>query len=182
MSVPRRHCTRGPLTFSSDLQNLILVLLSSLQILPAARLLPARVGRGTLWSDLLHLQLSYDTDDFDRVKPLLKSALAADLDDTLIWDQVYLAVTESTPPPRPIASSLQQTPWLHSTSSFANSSEYRQDVDRVLKLELGPLYVGLRHFRKTFFGNVAGLKIASDAVFKKCIEGSSPLFNKGWSG
>ncbi|KAI2736056.1 hypothetical protein DTO013E5_10131 [Penicillium roqueforti] len=40
-----------------------------------------------------------------------------------------------------IASSLQQTPWLHKTSSFANSSEYRQDVARVLNSELGPLHI-----------------------------------------
>ena len=79
--------TRGPLTFVIDLQNLILDLLSSLQLLLVARLLPARVGRGTLRSDLLRLLLLlYDTDDFDldRIKPLLKSALADDLDDTLI--------------------------------------------------------------------------------------------------
>ena len=111
-----------------------------------------------------------------------QSALADDQDDTLIWDQVYLAVAESTPPPRPIASSHQDTPWSLSTSSFVNSSEYRQDVDGVLKLELGPLYVGLRHFHKKFFGSVRGLETASKAVFKKCKEGSSPLFNEGWSG
>lgn len=91
-------------------------------------------------------------------------------------------MAESTPPPQPIASSLQQTPWLHKTSSFANSSEYRQDVDRVLKLELGPLFVGLPEFRKTYFGRVAGLETASEAVFKKCTEGTHPLFSEGWSG
>jgi len=51
-----------------------------------------------------------DDFDLDRIKPLLKAALADDSDDALIWDRVYDPVTESTPPPRPIASSLQQTP------------------------------------------------------------------------
>jgi hypothetical protein len=60
--------------------------------------------------------------------------------------------------------------------------EYRQDVDRVLKLELGPLYVGLPEFRNTYFGRVAGLKAASEAVFKNCTDGSHPLFSEGWSG
>ncbi|KAK3938276.1 hypothetical protein QBC46DRAFT_239378, partial [Diplogelasinospora grovesii] len=60
-----------------------------------------------------------DNFDFDRIKPLLNAVLAESPDDALIWDQVYNAVTEATPPPRPIASSLQQTPWLRNTSSFA---------------------------------------------------------------
>ncbi|KAK7418234.1 hypothetical protein QQZ08_011337 [Neonectria magnoliae] len=102
--------------------------------------------------------------------------------DTLVWDQVYNAVTEATPPPRPIASSLQQTPWLHNTSSFANSSEYRKDVDRVLRDELGAMYVGLSRFHDIFFGGVARLDTTAPAVFKKCMEGSSPLFNERWSG
>jgi len=55
-------------------------------------------------------------------------------------------------------------------------------VDRVLKLELGPLYVGLPEFRNTYFRRMAGLKAASEAVFKNCTDGSHPLFSKGWSG
>jgi len=55
-------------------------------------------------------------------------------------------------------------------------------VDRVLKEELGPLYVGLPRFRETYFGRVADLETASEAVFKKCLEGSEPLFSDGWSG
>lgn len=93
-----------------------------------------------------------------------------------------VAAIESTPPPRLIASSLQQTPWHHNTSSFANSSEYRQDVDRVLKEELGPLYVGLPGFRKVFFGAIAHLETTSDAVFQRCKDGSDPLFREGWKG
>jgi hypothetical protein len=170
----------------ADLQNLTLDLLSALRNLPAVRQLASRTGHGTLRNDLLKLISAVASDDFDldfdRIKPLLNAALADKFDDTLIWDRVHNAVTDSTPPPRPIASSLQQTPWLHSTSSFANSSEYRQDVDRVLKLELGPLYVGLRRFRETFFGGVANLEIASEAIFKKCMKGSNPLFSEGWSG
>ncbi|KAF5230793.1 hypothetical protein FANTH_13685 [Fusarium anthophilum] len=72
----------------------------------------------------------------DAVKPLLKSALASK-PNALIWDQVYDAVVEHTPPHRPIASFLQQTPWLRNTSSFANSSEHDKYVDDVLKEELG---------------------------------------------
>ncbi|POS80445.1 hypothetical protein DHEL01_v201144 [Diaporthe helianthi] len=167
-----------------DVQNLTLDLLSALRNIPTIRFLPSKTGRGTLRSDLIRLELSLDSGDFnfDRVNPLLKSAISNTLDDTHIWEEAYRAVTESTPPPQPIASSLQQTPWLHKTSSFANSLEYRQDVDRVLKLELGLLYVGLPKFRSTYFGRVAGLETASEAVFKNCTEGSNPLFSGGWNG
>ncbi|KXJ85594.1 hypothetical protein Micbo1qcDRAFT_237400 [Microdochium bolleyi] len=168
-----------------DSHKLVLDFLRVVQNLPAADLLSARTGRGTLRSDLLRLELLLVSDDLDigRVKPLIKSAITDDTD-TRIWDRVYdaVAVTESTPPPRPIASSLQQTPWLHKTSSFANSSEYRQDVDRVLKSELGPLYVGLPRFHDTYFGRVVGLERAAEAVLKGCMEGSSPLFDEGWTG
>ena len=97
--------------------------------------------------------------------------------------QPSLSDTEFTPPPQSIASSLQQTPWLHNTSSFANSSEYLQDVNRVLKLELSPLHVGLPRFRETYFGRVAGLETVVESVFKDCLGGSNPLFDEeGWTG
>ncbi|KAK3367307.1 hypothetical protein B0T24DRAFT_387668 [Lasiosphaeria ovina] len=166
-----------------DLQNLTLILLSNLRILPASRLLRSSGRSESLFSDLSRLDSAVSSDDFDfdRIIPLLKSAITDD-NDVLIWKEVYKAVTEPTPPPQPIASSLQQTPWLHNTGSFANSSEYRKDVDRVLRDELGVMYVGLPRFYETFFGRVADLGTASEAVFEKCKEGSEPLFSDGWSG
>ncbi|KAK3347077.1 hypothetical protein B0T25DRAFT_592995 [Lasiosphaeria hispida] len=137
-----------------DLQNVILDLLFALRNLPTNHLLRSKTGHGTLRNDLLQLN----------------SAV------------IYSAVTESTPPPRLIASSLQQTPWLHNTSGSANSSEYCKDIDRVLRDELGAMYVGLPRFHEAFFGRVAGLEIVSEAIFKKCMEGSEPLFSNGWSG
>ncbi|KAH7016319.1 uncharacterized protein B0I36DRAFT_254039 [Microdochium trichocladiopsis] len=149
-----------------------------------SRLLRSSGSGKNLLSDLSRLNSAVNSDDFDlnSIKPLLNAALTDDPDDAVIWNEVYHAVTESTPPPRPTASSLHQTPWLHNTSSFANSSEGRKDVDRVLKLELGPLYVGLPRFYETYFGRVAGLETAAEAVFKECKGGSNPLFHEGWSG
>ena len=172
---PNRH---------TDLRSLAFLLLPSLQSLPAAGQLLSKTGRGNLEDDLLKLISAVASDgfDFDRIKRLLNAATSDSPDDRIIWDQVYNAVTESTPPPRPIASSLQQTPWLHNTSSFANSSEYRKDVDRVLKNELGAMYVGVSRFHETFFGGVADLEMVSGSVFKECMEGSNPLFNEGWTG
>ncbi|KAH7021588.1 LOW QUALITY PROTEIN: uncharacterized protein B0I36DRAFT_394304 [Microdochium trichocladiopsis] len=172
-----------PTLSREDLQNLTLILLSTLQILPASRLLRSSGSGKNLFSDLSRLNSAVNSDNFDldSIKPLLRSAIADD-NDALIWKEVYNAVTEPTPPPQPIASSLQQTPWLHNTSSFANSSEYRKDVDRVLRDELGVMYVGLPRFHETFFGRVADLTTASEAVFKKRMGGGEPLFSNGWSG
>lgn len=114
-------------------------------------------------------------------KPLPRLAIADD-NDAHIWEEVYNPVIEPTPPPWPIASSLQQTPWLHNTSRFANSSKYRKNADRVLRDELGVMHVGLPRFHETFFGWMADLTTASEAIFKKCIEGGEPLFSNGWSG
>lgn len=44
------------------------------------------------------------------------------------------------------------------------------------------MYVRLPRFYETFFGSVAGLEAASEAVFKKCVEGDNPLFSAGWRG
>ncbi|EOO04241.1 putative protein kinase-like domain protein [Phaeoacremonium minimum UCRPA7] len=162
------------------LQNLTLDLLLALQGLRASRLLSSRGGGKNLFSDLAKLNSLVNADDFDfdRIRPLLNAVLA-NKPDSKIWDKVYNAITESTPPPRPIASSLQQTPWLRNTSSFANSSEHRKYVDDVLKEELGPMYVGLRGFDQTYFGAVADLETASEAFFKQCLGGGDPFFDDG---
>ncbi|RYO78285.1 hypothetical protein DL766_009514 [Monosporascus sp. MC13-8B] len=138
--------------------------------------------RQDLFSDLSRLNSAVNSDDFDfgRTKPLLNAALLDHPDDAFIWDQVYKAVAETIPPPRPIASSLQQTPWLRNISSFANSSEYRKYVDDVLKEELGLMYVGLRDFDETYFGDMTDLKTTSEAFFKQCMGGGDPLFDDGW--
>ncbi|KAB5513466.1 hypothetical protein GE09DRAFT_1013846 [Coniochaeta sp. 2T2.1] len=151
--------------------------------MPNALLTGMQIGKN-LFSDLSRLNSAVNSDDFDldRIKPLLRAALADHRDDALIWNRVYDAVTESTPPPRPIASSIQQTPWLRNTSSFANSSEHRKYVDNVLKEELGPMYVGLRDFHKTYFGDVPNLDTASKTFFEDCLKGSDPLFRNGWRG
>lgn len=55
-------------------------------------------------------------------------------------------------------------------------------MDRVLKQELGPLYVGVPGFHEVNFGRVAGLETAAEAVFKQCTEGGDPIFEEGWRG
>ncbi|KAK6850406.1 hypothetical protein PG989_016451 [Apiospora arundinis] len=128
-----------------DLQELSIVILSSLQGLRASRLLGAKTGSKSFVNDLSRL-ISTITDDSDfeynRIHPLLQDALTIKPDSD-IWKQAHNAVAEPTPP-RTIAASFQQTPWLRNMSSFVNPSEHRKYVDAVLKEELGPLYIGLR--------------------------------------
>ncbi|KAF1351769.1 hypothetical protein EJ07DRAFT_159287 [Lizonia empirigonia] len=166
------------------LKDLAVHLIIALQGLPVARSLPSGAGRGTLRSDLLRLELSTEADNFDieRIKPLLRAVLENEPDE-VIWNRVYDAVTESTPPPRP-TSSFQQTPLSINTGSFANSTEHRKHVDDVLKEELGHLYVGIPGFFEAFFEDVPGLRPAALTVFDKCMEGESPLFrvDSGWQG
>ncbi|KAL6866710.1 hypothetical protein J3F83DRAFT_740900 [Trichoderma novae-zelandiae] len=173
-----------------ELQDVTLHLLAALQALPAARLLPARSSGRHLFGDISKLASSivsgqFDfNSDFPRIKPLLTVALN-NSPDGRIWEHVYIAVTEPTPPPqlRPLmASSVAQTPWSRNTSGPANSSESRLHMDTVLREELGAMHIGLPRFHETFFGSVAGLQAASEAVFKECVEGDSPLFSDGWRG
>lgn len=147
-------------------------------------MVPSRTGPGSVENDLLRLlsAVTADNFDFDRIQKLIKEALTDKPRDTLIWELVSDAVVESTPPPRAIPSSTQQTPWSQNTSSFVNSSESRQNVDPVLKQELEHLYVGLPNFHEAFFGDMPELDIVSEAVFRKCTEGNNPLFKDGWSG
>ncbi|KAF1935424.1 hypothetical protein EJ02DRAFT_439253 [Clathrospora elynae] len=151
-----------------QLRNTLVDLLLALQSLPASRLLPSKRGNKDLLGDLLSLNPAIYSNNFDttRIRPLLDAVLDKEPDE-VIWDKVYNALTESTPPPRP-ASSIQQTPWLRSTGSIANSTKYRKYVDEVLKEELGEIYVGIPRFFEAFFGEVAGLGPAARAVFDKC--------------
>ncbi|KAJ5111761.1 kinase [Penicillium alfredii] len=76
----------------------------------------------------------------------------------------------------------KQTPWSRNTSGFVNSSEFFQNVDPVIMLELERLYVGLHNFHKAFFGNVPDLDMVFEAIFRRCTEGNNPLFKDRWSG
>jgi hypothetical protein len=153
-----------------------------LQTLPVSRQLSSNTGRGSLSGDLSRLYSEIDSElvDVDRLIPLLRDVINKEPDEVILT-QAYAAVTESTPPPRPV-SSVEQTPWLRNTSSFANSSEHRKYVDDVLKEELGPLYVGIPGFYEKFFGEISSLTEISVAIFQKCQEGNDPLFctERGW--
>ncbi|OAA33941.1 hypothetical protein NOR_08745 [Metarhizium rileyi] len=167
---------------TQDLKILTGTLVISLESLPVSDSLYSTSRSATLRSDLLQLTttIAAGSFDFDRIKPLLEMAISDKTQDAQIWDFVSTVAAETTPPP---LSPLQQTPLTQNTSSLVmNSSEFRQNVDPILKLELENLYVGIPNFFQTFFRDITELDIVSKAVFNKCTEGNSPLFKQGWSG
>ncbi|TQB71503.1 hypothetical protein MPDQ_007542 [Monascus purpureus] len=164
------------------LQNLLLDLILALQALPASRVLRSVSGCRSLFSDLSRLSSAVNSDDFDleRLVPLLGAVLNKESDNA-VWDKVYAVAVESTPPPKPLPF-LSQTPYLHTTSSFVNSSEHRKYVDAVLKEELSSIYIGVPGFYEAYFGGIEGLEETGAVVFRRCMEGDNPLFSEenGW--
>lgn len=141
------HLARTRLT-STGPKNSLLDLIHALQGLSATRSLPSNQGNRDLLGDLLALSSAVYSDNFDikHILPLLRAVLNNEPDE-VIWNNVYAVVAASTvftvakrtTPPLSapsLTASFQQTPWLHNTGSFANSTEHRKYVDGVLKEEL----------------------------------------------
>ncbi|EDN03934.1 predicted protein [Histoplasma mississippiense (nom. inval.)] len=115
--------------------------------------------------------------EIECLLPLLKAIRDGEPDE-IIWDKVYDAVTESTPPPRPVPS-FQQTPWRYNTSSIVNSSEHRKYFDPALKEELGNLYVDVPGFYEAFFPRIESLESTARVILERCSEGEDPLYREG---
>ncbi|KAI0977456.1 hypothetical protein F4678DRAFT_413137 [Xylaria arbuscula] len=152
---------------SKKIQDLCLDLLSALRNLAAIQKLPSALGVGNLRQDLLKLTSAVASNNVhsDRVKPLLHAVLVC-RPDVEIWEQVYYAVTKSTPPQKHI-SSIQQTPWHLTTSSVVNSSQKRDQMDKLLSDKLGVMYVDVPNFYKAFWGSIPQLETASKDIFQK---------------
>ncbi|KAL2005522.1 hypothetical protein VTN00DRAFT_2733 [Thermoascus crustaceus] len=166
---------------NEGLRNLSLDLISTLQVLPAARQLRSRSTTGVLRDDLVRYAPSIVAGTYNRESVITLCERAVGLaSDTEIWNAVYDLVTETTPP-RPLPF-LGQTPISRNTSSLYNSSEFRRYTNNVLREELGSIYVGIPGFYDAFFGGVEGLEAAGAAVFGKCKEGDDPLYSDkgGW--
>ncbi|KAI1260709.1 hypothetical protein F5Y18DRAFT_245062 [Xylariaceae sp. FL1019] len=169
------------------LQSLAFVLLPSLQSHVVSQALPSRTGYGSLREDIWQLISAVASGIVhNQLRPLLSTVLAdpkpSDVD---IWEQVYHAVAaaQSTPPRKPTSSFLH-TPWAYRTSSIVNSSERRDHMDKVLRDELGVMYVDVPNFYEAFFGDIPSLETASVEIFQKCTDDAEPLFREGvgWTG
>lgn len=92
-------------------------------------------------SDVLSLHSAISTDDFETYQliPLLTIVVKEESEHQIwSWSEALAALAESTPPPKRLPF-LDQTPFLHTTSSFVNSSEQRKHIDAFLKEELGSI-------------------------------------------
>lgn len=57
-------------------------------------------------------------------------------------------------------------------------------MDKVLRDELGVMYVDVPNFYEAFFGDIPNLEAASEDIFHKCTDEAEPLFREGegWTG
>lgn len=124
---------------------------------------------------------------YDHYRPLVQVVIRK-APDTDIWKAVFdlvAAVTRaerSTPTPRSSIPILQ-TPRSRNTSSLANSSELRRDIDPVLREELlKQLHGDIPGFYAAYFDDVEGLGSIAQTVFESCKTGDSPLYREesGW--
>ncbi|OJD10456.1 hypothetical protein AJ78_08541 [Emergomyces pasteurianus Ep9510] len=183
-------------------RNTIFKLLSALMGEDMALNIRSRIRNGNAASDLANLAARLLQPDFSfsysHYRPLVHLVIqrpppteSRDVRDTWnfnVWNAVLSlidTVSRVTTPPRRIPlSSIQQTPWLHNTSSFSNSTEHQKYVDRVLKEELGEIQVDLPRFFDAYFGDIPPLTTVSQAVLEECKKGDSPLYSteEGWRG
>ncbi|PYH64776.1 protein kinase family protein [Aspergillus vadensis CBS 113365] len=166
-------CTSDALNYLSrtDIQSLTLQLLLDLEHSAICGLTP-RYSRAAALDNIQKLKTAIilsEAFDLSLVQFILASAIACTPDND-IWECIDDAVIEYT------RASSQQIQHIHNTSSFATLSEHRQYIDRILKAEVGSLYVGIPQFHAAFFGCVRGLQEASQAVFQRCRECTNPLF------
>jgi hypothetical protein len=162
----------------------VIKLLLTLQELPAANLLPSRLGGGTLRADLLGLAPGVLLSDFDikSAVPLLGDVIkqARDIN---IWNAAFSLIARPTTPHQsnlPCTTSFQQTPWTFNTGSFADTSDLRRHVDPILKAEVEDnLTIDHPEFFDTFFGHIPRLLEMATAVFQLCKDSEPPLYNEG---
>ncbi|UKZ74028.1 hypothetical protein TrVFT333_001682 [Trichoderma virens FT-333] len=89
----------------------------------------------------------------DHITPLLRATLTSNYDDETIWKQARLLRRHRS-----------------DTSASTSPDPDRDYVDKIIGQELSVMHVGLPRFHEVFFGDVAGLQAASEAVFDKCQE------------
>nr|KMM71460.1 hypothetical protein CPAG_07767 [Coccidioides posadasii RMSCC 3488] len=168
----------------------VLRLLSILHGQDAAFNLRSKQGGQSVASELAGLFRHVEGNfNYDIYQPLVQLVLEK-APDTDIWKavldliDVVTQATRITPPPR-INLPVIQTPRSHTTSSLANSSEYRKDIDNVLKGELLRfLHADIPGFFEAFFGEIEGLGSTAQAVFDRCKAGEESLYTEegGWTG
>jgi len=99
-------------------------------------------------------------------------------DDQKIWAKLYEVIVRTSPMPQPttppkpqpsFTSLFQQTPWSFNTGSFADASEYREQVHNALREELLPIFrIDIPDFIPAVFEPMPRLGELAEAVFDRC--------------
>ena len=202
-SLEKAEQSYPPRTFSdvervnysaTDPPKVISRLLFTLQGHEVAFSLCSKTGNGNIRSELSTLVVRVQSGDFNyehyRELSQLVIKKAPDVD---IWNHVFELITRTKPAPQPatppppllpFSSSFEQTPWSYSTGMFADTSEYRNNVDAALKEELLPnLRLDIPDFHRVLFRQVPQLEELANEVFKKCQGGENSLYqiSTGWT-
>ncbi|KAJ3569609.1 hypothetical protein NPX13_g6028 [Xylaria arbuscula] len=111
--------------------------------------------------------------------PFYMPSLSADL--MLKSGNKFIMLSPNLPLHENLISSILQTPWRLTTSSVMNSSEKRDQMDKLLSDELGVMYINVPNFYEAFWGGIPQLEMASEDIFQKCTQGIQPLFQEGWT-
>ncbi|KAI4869902.1 hypothetical protein F4820DRAFT_455575 [Hypoxylon rubiginosum] len=152
-----------------------------LQFLNASRHLRSTLGNKCLSDDLINVLPIIESDHFrvSCVEPVLKAVVQEKPDDE-IWAKVRHAVAELAILPWQATSSLERA---SEPANFpSGDQQHVQRVEDILTNQICPMYIGLNRFHELHFGDIAGLQIASEAVFARCREGDNPIFAGGWVG
>lgn len=166
------------------LRNLTRHLVSAIQDFLVSLSLTSNSGLGALFGDLSQLQPWIDSEEFEPecFLPLLRHTLSREPDESL-FEEIYLALMATTPPPRS-PQTAAQTPTTHNSGSVYNSNENRGQMDKLLKEELGAFYIGIPDFYEVFFSQIPeqDLKEIAESVFHKCKQGGDPIYDEivGW--
>ncbi|KAH8812673.1 hypothetical protein F5884DRAFT_832286 [Xylogone sp. PMI_703] len=148
---------------STPIKNLVLDLIQTLQIEPAARALPSRIASRTLSGDLAITYGRVDSNELDLVSaiPLVEKIVcnesaAPSLVDVEIWIAVFEFVSETRPkattPPTALANAVLDTPFRSSSASQTGVEQTHYEVDRrIIEEFTGRVYYDVKGFYKRYF-------------------------------
>jgi hypothetical protein len=136
------YCVVNLLLICLVVKNLVLDLILALQIEPAGRLLPSRIGDRTLSGDLGILYGRVDSNQLNIALsiPLVKQ-IVNNAPDVVIWSAAFELVActispKAITPPTALENTTFETPFRHSSASQSGTEQTHDEVDQRILEEL----------------------------------------------
>ncbi|KAL9098225.1 MAG: hypothetical protein Q9163_006079 [Psora crenata] len=187
LGIPRHEDTSKQFSLlleaagSGDVKVLIVDLISELQRLPAARILPSRSGLGTLAGDLaiFYSRLDSNEVEVESAVPLLDQIIKT-APDSDIWHAVYTLVSKfRTTPPTILGKAPPDTPYKTTSSSLQGSEQLHRLLDeRILQEVNGCVYTDMKGFYEKYFEGRAW----SSTAERIAGEARPQVINGRWTG